>query len=263
MNYDNGFKLSDMFSDEKYKARFFLLVFGVLFVILIILVRTTGGNNTNNTANTNTANNNNNNNQTNVTQIQDVNPTESDLADENSLYNRFSFLRLNNYELNFNVKAGKEIKVTGVRFDNKYNLEVTSGKESFNYQARNNMVKVKINNEYQTTDFPYVLFDYFDNNMLYYILINAEKVNEEDNIVKYVINNEKMLNVLPSNVSSTIYVEDKSLKNDIVLTLNNNKINKIDLDLTNLIKKTNELNELIISLEYSNIGQINDFNIEF
>jgi len=260
MNYDNGFKLSDMLSDEKYKARFFLIVFGVIFVVLILLVRTTGGNTTNKNS---TINNTNNNEQQPPAQTQTVTPSEDDLQNENSLYNRFSFLRLNNYQLDFNIKAGKDIKIAGTRFDNKYNLKVTVENETFNYQARNNMVKVKVEDEWQTTDFPYVLLNYFNNDMLYYIIANADKISDEENIVRYTINNEKLLNALPSNVSSNIYVEDKTLNNGIVLTLNNNKIYKIDMNLTNLIKKTNELNELVISLEYSNIGQINDFSIDF
>ena len=259
MNYDNGFKLSDMLSDEKYKARFFLIVFGAIFVILIILVRTTGGNTTNKNSN-NVVNNNE---QHNPVQTQTITPTDEDLQNENSLYNRFSFLRLNNYQLDFNVKAGKDIKITGNRFDNKYSLKVTIDNESFEYQARNNMVKVKTEGEWQTTDFPYVLLNYYDNDFLYYVIKSADKISDEENIVRYTISNEKLLNVLPSNVSSNIYVEEKTLNNGIVLTLNNNKINKIELNLTNLIKQTKELNELIISLEYSNIGQINDFSIDF
>ena len=260
MNYDNGFKLSDMLSDEKYKARFFLILFGAIFVILILLVRTTGGNTTNKNANNNTINNNE---QQNPVQTQTVTPTEEDIQDENSLYNRFSFLRLNNYQLDFNVTAGKNVKIVGNRFDYKYDLKVSVDNESFEYQARNNMVKVKVENEWQTTDFPYVLLNYFDNDLLYFVIANADKISDEENIVRYSIKNEKLLNVLPNDVSANIYVEDKELNNGIVLTLKNNKISKIDLNLTNLVKKTNELNELIISLEYSNIGQINDFNIEF
>ncbi len=259
MNYDNGFKLSDMLSDEKYKARFFLIVFGAIFVILILLVRTTGGNTTNKNSNTVV----NDHEQQTPVQTQTVTPSNEDLQNENSLYNRFSFLRLNNYQFDFNVKAGKDINIAGNRFDNKYNMKVTINNESFDYQARNNMVKVKAEGEWQTTDFPYVVLNYFDNDLLYYVILNSDKISDEENIVRYTISNEKLLNLLPNNVSANIYVEEKALNNGIVLTLNNNKIKKIDLNLTNLIKKTNELNELIISLEYSNIGQINDFSIDF
>ena len=259
MDYNNGFNLSDIFTNDTYKSRAILAFFGLVLIVLIVFARTSEPKK--NTKEQKEE-------EQQVEDVQTTNNTEfqhtlSDEQDENSLYNRYSFIRLNNYALDFEVKTKNNIHITGERFDYKYKLDVDIDGQKYEYQARNNLVKVKYNDEIKTADLPYVLINYFDNNEIYNVIYNSKKINEKDGIVEYKITNTEIMNILPKEVSTNVYVEKPDLSNTIIVTLNNNKISVINLDLTNLVLNVEELKELNITLKYDKIGQINDFNIDF
>ena len=95
MNYNNDFKLSDLFTNEQYKARTILIFFLIIIIILTVMVRTTDSKPVNKDKD--------NKENENPPVEEQVNPgefihTNEDELDETSLYNRFSFLRLNHLQ---------------------------------------------------------------------------------------------------------------------------------------------------------------------
>ena len=259
MDYNNGFNLSDIFTNDTYKSRAILAFFGLVLIVLIVFARTSE-------PKKNVKDQKKEEQQVEeVEQVQNIEFQHSaaDEQDENSLYNRYSFIRLNNYSLDFEIKAKSNIHIIGERYDYKYKLDVDIDGQKYEYQARNNLAKVKYNDEYKTADLPYVLINYFDNNEIYNVIYGSKKISETDGIVEYKITNAEIMNILPKEVSTNIYVERPDLSNTIIVTLNNNKISEISLDLTNLVLNVDELKELNITLKYDKIGQINDFNIDF
>ncbi len=260
MNYNNDFKLSDLFTNEQYKARTILIFFLIIIIILTVMVRTTDSKPVNKDKEDNG--------KENPPVEEQVTPGEfihskEDELDETSLYNRFSFLRLNNYEFNFVINSDSVVNINGKRFDNKMQMMVQSGKEAYEYQVRNNMVKARVDGEFRNTDLPYVVLNFFDNVELYNLIRYSNLVNEEDEYIDYDITNEKLLNILPSNIANNVYIEKMELKNNIRVYLTNNKITRIEINMTNFILKVQGITKLEISLNYEKIGQVDDFSIEF
>ena len=72
-----------------------------------------------------------------------------------------------------------------------------------------------------------------------------------------------MLNILPGTIANNIYIEKMDLKNNIRIYLTNNKINRIEINMTNFILKVDGISKLELSLNYEKIGQVDDFSIEF
>ena len=256
MRYDKEFNLSDIFTNDKYKARVVLGVFVLIIAVLIILARTAPETekkeNTNNTTNHNT--------NTTPNNLPEINNNDSDSS---SIYNRFSFLRLNNYEFSFTIDTNKKIIIDGERFDNKFKMIVKSGNESYEYQMRNKISKAKINGTLTTVNTPTVLIDYFDNNVLYTIIYYSQKVEETIEKIEYNISNSYLSKLLSQQINISIPEDKKEINNTIIVYLNNNKINHIYLDLNNFVENIQEIDKLTIDLKYDKVGQINDFKLEF
>lgn len=256
MRYDKEFSLSDIFTNDKYKARAILCVFVVIIAVLIVLARTAPEpekkESTNNTSNNNT--------NTNTNNLPEINDNSSD---SNSLYNRFSFIRLNNYEFNFTIDTNKKIIVDGQRFDNKFKMLVKSDNESYEYQMRNKITKAKINGVLTSVNTPTVLIDYFDNNVLYTLLYYSQKTEETTENIEYTISNSYLSKLLSQQINISIPDDKKEINNKITVYLNNNKINHIYMDLNNFVENIQEIEKLTIDLKYDKVGQINDFKLDF
>ena len=256
MRYDKEFSLSDIFTNDKYKARAILCVFVVIIAVLIVLARTAPEpekkESTNNTSNNNT--------NTNTNNLPEINDNSSD---SNSLYNRFSFIRLNNYEFNFTIDTNKKIIVDGQRFDNKFKMLVKSDNESYEYQMRNKITKAKINGVLTSVNTPTVLIDYFDNNVLYTLLYYSQKTEETTEKIEYTISNSYLSKLLSQQINISIPDDKKEINNKITVYLNNNKINHIYMDLNNFVENIQEIEKLTIDLKYDKVGQINDFKLDF
>jgi len=262
MNYNEGFNLSDVLTNEKYRARAVLLFFVLIIGVLIILART--GKPMENNQNTNTNNNNTQTNQT--TENNDNNSTihsQGEENDPNSIYNRLSFIRLNNYEFDFSIDTIKKIEIVGKRFDNKIKMVLTSNNETYDCTINNGIAKAKINNEVKIINKPIVIIDYFDNNTLYTILKYSKEVKNEDNKIEYQISNGTLLNILPSTITTNIRVDNKDLNNTITVSLKNNKIYEININLDNLVLNVEDIKNLSIDLKYNKVGQIDDFELDF
>ncbi len=249
MKYDKEFSLSDIFTNEQYRARAILLVFVIIITILILLVRTAKP--VENKLDDSTTINNN--------EI----ITNTNDNDSNSLYSRFSFIKLNNYEFTFSIDTNKEILITGKRFDNKLRMTVKSNSESYEYQIKNQKAKAMINGTLSDVNMPIVLFDYFDINVLYTIISNSQKVEDTTDKIEYQITNEKLSKLLSTQIINVLNEEDKGLNNSIIVYLNNNKIYHIYFDLNNITKCVDEIEKLTIDLKYENIGQVSDFVLDF
>ena len=257
MRYDKEFSLSDIFTNEKYKARAILLFFALIILILIILARTTPKNDNGTKSNNNTSNN------TNVNDNTTLPNNNGSTENTGILYNRFSFLRLNNYEFLFTIDTNKKIVINGQRFDNKFKMTVKSEEESYEYQMRDNVAKAIINDKLTTVSTPTVLINYFDNNTLYSIIYYSDLVEETQNTIEYKITNDKLAKVLSKQINIAISEDKKELTNKIVVDLNNNKINHINFDFNNFVDNVHEVEKLIIDLKYDKVGQIDDFELDF
>jgi hypothetical protein len=267
MKNDKDFDISSFFTNDKYKSRAILFVYLIVFVILIMLVRF------NNTPEKNSKENNSTQEKEEAVHDDDLETINYDEMvhtieeenDSNSLYNRFSFLRINNYSFVFDVKIEKEFVVTGNRYDNKYKmvLENINDNAKIDYVSKNGKTKANLKGEYENVDLPITYIDYFDNVNLYNILMNSKKVEQDGNKIKYSITNSKLEPFILDDYIS-LFDENKDNENEIIIYVNeNNKINQIDMNLINVSSIDDEHNSVLISLKYDNFAKINDFEVDF
>ena len=271
MKFNNGFDINELLSDEKYRARLILAGYAIVFIVIIILIRTsntgyknnssnTNSNNTNTTTNTETVNTN----SETSSEYGEMIHTQSDESNTDSLYNRFSFLRLNNYHFNYVFDFGDKLAIDGEKYDEKIRFSVTNTQNdnTVEYFANSDTLKVKLDGKYESAEYPTIYIDCFDNVKLYTILKMSKLNSTEDNVLIYTISNKLLSEVVMSSYSLTVN-RDEDRFNEIRVTLENNKITAIDLDLTNLLGQNSDLKKLLISLKYDKFAQIGDFTIDF
>ena len=267
MNYNNSFNFNELFSDEKYRARIILAFYAVIFIAIIVLLRVNNveSNSNSNTSNKveNTSNAEVQNTESNEIYNDDMPHSQSDETDNNSIYNQFSFLRLNNYHFSYDVDFGETIKIDGKKYDNKmiFFVENSQNDKKLEYQVNNDIIKVRLD-EFESADYPVLFINYFDNSVLYKILRLSKKIKSEENSIIYSIDNSTLSNFAIGDYSAMVN-RDSSLTNEIKVVLNNNKICEIDMDLNNFISEGGDYSKLMISLKYDNFAQISDFNIDF
>lgn len=248
-NYDsNGnekkFNFLDMFLDKKYRARLILFLYLVFFIIIIVVIRT--GNISNNSVDT-----------TNNDKIEDI---QVEVNNEFFLKDEFSYIDSNNYNFNFLINYNnQEVSSVGKRFDNKFMFDVINDDNVANFIATGNLAKIKKDEEYSTTDYPYVLFNYYNNSVIENILSDSTFDNSTG---LYIISNEKLFSYIDNN--SSIVLSNKTANNSIELVKKNNKVVTIIFDLSNIAKEINAFeSSLNIRLEYYNFNLVDDFEFNF
>lgn len=256
MNYNeydsNGnkkkFNLIDIINDKQKRSRAILLIYLVFFILLVIMVRfnlkssltknneNTEANNTENVTNSN----------------QEITPEPNA---NNELNEMFSDIDLNNYEFKYVVDIKNSVStIEGKRYNNKYLFTLENNGSILYFSGTTNYIKVREteDGEYKLNGFPYVLINYFDSSVIK-DLLNKSSLNNG----LFEISNESISTIANKKLSNSDAI------NNIEVFLKNNKINKIELDLSNAVSSyMNESVSAKISLEYNNFGLIEDFDIE-
>ena len=251
MNYNNEFNISDLIYDKKYRSRLILGVYFVLFLVLILIIRI-GDNkakelNNNEIENSNTIESNN-------AIDDDTNEIEIDELDK-----KFSYILKNNYNFEYNVEYNDNIYISkGKRFNDKQEFVFGNNEPTLKYHVDGNLVEAKILNseyEYRKMQLPYFYINYYNSNILRDIIKKSAVV--EENV--YEISNKDLYEFIESELKKEIDINDAT--NEIQLTLKNNNITEINLDITNLVRniENEEINSAKISLKYNNFGLIDEF----
>ena len=273
MKYNNGFNINEIFSDEKYRARFMLAIYGVVFLSIIIFIRVNNKtvdsqnkNTQNNVTNTENVENTTNNSNTENEENSGTNDSAGQKINSNVLTEQFSFFSINNYHFNYIMDIGEKISIDGERYDNKIHFvtEAVQSNKKLEYFGNKQVLKVKLDDSYEYADYPYLYINIFDTNTLYNIIKASYLISRDDdtNVYNYKISNTD----LSEFVSDDYYLminRDDSIYNEIVVTLVNNKVAGIDVDFTNLLSSNSEVNKLVISMKYDKFAQIIDFNVDF
>lgn len=256
MNYNeydsNGnkkrFNMTDLLNDKKQRSRLILAFYALIIIALIIVIRV-------NNSYTNE------NNQENTNKNESINKKEEiqdNIREETK--EKFSFIDQNNYEFKFVAKYNKETSVIeGKRYNNKYQFTLTSNGNVYHFLGSQNYIKGRESekDDYISTGFPYVYLNFFDNSLLKEI-VDSSKINKN----VYEISNEDLNKIINGEESSQI--KQKESINTIELVTRNNKITGINIDYTNVLSDfSNEKITAKLSLEYSNFGLVEDFDINF
>ncbi len=260
---DNKFNIVDTFSDEKTRARVVLAFYLCIIVVLIIFIRLGDSSTNSDKVEENVV-------ESDVSETTENNYeepytyTKEDYEDDNSLYNRFSFLRSNNYSFEIEIDYDKDVIISGKRYNNKYKMNVNDKLDnlSIDYLVKDGVIKAYHEGEYKEVDMPVTLIDYFNNYTLYNILNDCTLVEEKNNEVKYSISNKKLKKYLLSDFSYFLD-DDDNKNNEVVMKLKNNKMYEIHFKI-NGSKDLEVAKEYVnIAIKYDNYTQIDDFNIDF
>lgn len=173
----------------------------------------------------------------------------------------YSFKTSDNYEykytITYNIKEEKKINIEGIRYQTKDYFKVLETNGEFTIE--NNIIK-SINNS--TNPFIFDLVKIRPDNLVNYIYQanNSSEIKYNDGSIKTSYNiNVSKFNIL--NDQTKVKTNNNQIK---LITLEKDKrIISVEMDITNLVKLVNK-NTIIytIKIDYSNIGNISDFNIK-
>ena len=267
MKYNKGFDFSLLFTDKTYRARLILVVYLVVFIALIVFVRVGGSNVQNSMANNSNKNNtgnlvnDTNNNGNNVNNNDENNNT----VQEDYVKELFSYINKNNYNFEFTIYRNSEVyKITGKRFNDKYDFDLSNGGSIINYLDNGKKVMAKNfsleESEYQNAELPYFKINYFDNSVLMDIASMLIKNNTLEDA--YIIENKYLLD-FSTDSSADLSLDYFNKQNVINFVSSNNKITVIDMDLTNFVNNEDDTNYYKISLKYYNFDLVDDFEVNF
>jgi hypothetical protein len=171
------------------------------------------------------------------------------------LQEMFSNIDLNNYNFRYvvNIKDSVSI-IEGKRYNDKYSFTLENNGSFLYFNGTSNYIKARESEDgvYKLTGFPYVLINIFDSNVLKQ-LINESNLNNG----VFEISNESISKLANKSLSNNEAI------NTVEVYLKENKIDKVDLDLSNAISSfMNETVSAKISLEFTNFGLVEDFRIE-
>ena len=228
---NRGFKASDLVANKQYRAIIILIFYFFLFLVLIMSVR-------NSTSQENSTT------KENVDQTVTFSKIKGFSSIKDSNFNYKYTLNIDN--VNY-IYEGKKYK----KNDN-YTLMVGTTKKT--YTTIDEFTFESRNNENVLVDKPYYYIDFFNPDILERILIKAV---EKDNNV-YTITNIDLDRILGNKIGTN----DKG-ENNILLQYTNDIVTRIDIDYTNYAKYNGaKVSKVFLTLEYSNFGIVEEFNIK-
>lgn len=237
--------------DEQLNAIVMLTIMMIFIVILVIIVRVGTDKEKSNLTNNPT--------QTPVPTenvIKPIEDTEKDLLNEEGK-------QTGNYEINYSylytfTLNGKQEIITGKKLDNKEIFTIVNEDGSKDYAKLSNNYLIKNKNSYNLTTVPSTNLQYASIDDLAEIL-GLYTPNIEQNQYTYYISNKDLISIYKPELENT-QMEEKY--NPVTLTINNDRIEKMVMDYSNLYEVINKTpGTYLISLEFNNIGTTEDFTI--
>lgn len=226
-----GFRPTEIVTNKQYRAIAILIFYFFLFAFLIISIR--------------------------------ISDKKAEMAKkdgnqdiiENGTIKGFELIKNNNFSYKYILQVNDDLYVyEGKRFQNKDSFTLTSDNSIKNYIIVDTFAYEIVNNETVMTDKPYYYIDFLDTSVIENIINTAKKSSNRI----YSINNKSLdaLNV------KKIGVNNRD-KNKIILHYDNGVITRIDFDYTNYVSFDNSgIKRVFLTLEYSNFGSIDDFDVK-
>lgn len=228
---NRGFKPSDIITNKQYRAIIILIFYFFLFLFLIISVRSS------------------------------LNKENKDEKDNNEKYTvnskieGFAPIKQSNFNYKYTLNVdGVNYIYEGKKYNKNDDFSLTVGKEKKYYTVIDDFTFQKRNNENILTEKPYYYIDFFNPTIIEQILLKATP--KENDIYKITnINLDKIL-------GNKIGIDNK-LENNIILQYTDDIVTRIDIDYTNYIKYNGvNVKKVFLTLEYSNFGMIEEFDIK-
>lgn len=240
--------------NDRYHAIAMLAIYGIFFVILIVFVRMSPTTDDNNQSTTNNGSNNSPVVENNETKDPTNNIIDNSSKDEEVDINEDFEI---NYSYVYTVENNgiKEV-FTGKRLDDKEIFTYINTNGSSDYAKLSGNYLKKEDGEYKLVDEPSSTLKYLDMDK---IIALTEKANltKDGNIYKYAVPTKEVLSIYgyEQMVSDAI---DK-----IIISLENGIIKTIDIDFSNYnyVINGNIAANLIIRMEFNNVGTTENFNV--
>lgn len=229
---NRGFKAIDLVTNKQYRAIIILIFYFFLFLTLIISVRNLDSKEKSNL---------------------EENKTQENTTSSN--IKGFSLIKQSNFNYKYTLNVDNVIYVyEGKKYNKNDSYTLTVAKTKKIYNTIDNFTFEKQGDKDVLTDKPYYYIDFFDPNILETILIKAIK--KENDV--YSITNTNLDKLLGNKMN----IDDQN-ENSILLQYSNDTVTRIDIDYTNYAKyRGSNVNKVYLTLEYSDFGIIEEFNIK-
>lgn len=249
----NGNKKKSSFSfsmsDKQSRSRAILFIYIILIVLLVVVLRV------------------------NTSKPQKLKDKTKEEQNEDNKYYKdisenvlemFSLIDENNYNfkvsLEYNYKNEKITQlIDGKRYNNKFDFSLTYDNEVIHFLGTENYIRAKQSEESSVVkaEFPYIFLNFFDNKIIERIISKATEIEGT-----YEITNEELVNIIDS--KNTSELDNQSVINKVILTIQNNKVTAFSIDYSNALSDYHDDNiSAIVKVEYSDFGLVEDFSTEF
>lgn len=223
---DKKFSIKEIFTNRQYRSIAILIFYAILFTVIIIAIRIPND------------------------KIEDNGNRVTNLDGYKLIDNK-------NFSYKYTIIADEDIfYYEGKKYNDKEFVKITKNEESREYYFNKDNIYIKENDNYLLINGkPYVLFDFFDTDVLDEIIVRSFIENEENH--KYKVDNQRIYDVLSKNT-----MKINSGDNYIYLTYRNDNITGITFDFSNYAKEIGTgYKKVIITLEYYDFNLIDDFEI--
>lgn len=226
---ENGkFNIKELFTNRQYRAIAILIFYAILFAVLIIGL--------------------------NGPRTLSVNES----GDQKSSLDGYKLIDGKNFNYKYTVTVDNETYYyEGKKYNNKELLTVSKNGVEEEYYFDNKNTYIKQDNNYILTNTkPYILFDFFNTDILDEIILRG--VLEDKDNYKYSVTNQEIHNVVGEGIKKF-----DGGHNYISLLYRNENITGITFDFSSYASATYEdYSTIVITLNYSDFNLIDDFEIE-
>lgn len=229
---NRGFKATDLLTNKQYRAIIILIFYFFLFLTLIISVRNLDSK-----------------------EKSDIEENKTQENTTSSKIKGFSLIKQSNFNYKYTLNVDNVIyEYEGKKYNKNDSYTLTVGTTKKTYNTIDNFTFEKQGDKDVLADKPYYYIDFFEPNILETILIKAIK--KENDV--YSIANTNLDKLLGNKMN----IDDLN-ENNILLRYSNDDVTRIDIDYTNYAKyRGSKVNRVYLTLEYSNFGIIEEFNIK-
>lgn len=233
--------------DDRYHAIAMLIIYGIFLLIIVLMIRV-GGTIPNNDDNTNREN------------AATPTPTSTPEQSENNNEEEHNNINVNdiNYSYLYTITYNGVSEIySGQKIDDKEKFTIIKDGINKNYAILGDNYLILENDIYHITENPSNFFKYCDAEKVLTMIENITPI-KNNNTMSYSISNSSLLHSFNDKITL-----DNNQTNTIILTLSNDSLESINLDLSNYISSVEgNSSTLIIKMEFVNVGTTKDFEIK-
>lgn len=234
--------------DDRYHAIAMLIIYGIFFIFVVVFIRTNSSSINKSTTNTDTST------TASPTTSSVINNDNSNTEDNNSYTVENDINYSYSYTINYNNSS--EVYI-GKKIDDKEKFTLVKDNNTVNYaKLDDNYLILKEDNIYHITETPSKFLKYCDTDTIL-TMVEKEILTENSEGIKYSVSNASLSKAFNDNI-----IADNELENTIKLTITDNTLKSIYLDLSNYINSIGDNSSLTINMEFVDIGTTEDFEIK-